>query len=127
MNIKVLPLPSRFLNISLLHLVSEGASEVPPVFFRDGLYKVGNICWFELKGKAFKYDVEDFNHTLLTTSVKEIGCDVMGRLEYILNNYPRILTKQQIKLIHAYNFNSTAKDINKNISLRVLRYNKGVL
>lgn len=126
MNIKVLPLPSRLLHMSVLQLAYGGAIKVPPVFFRDGLYKVGNICWFELKGRAFKYDVEDFNHTLLASNVKEISCDVMQKLSYILKNYSRILTKQQIELVHAYHFNCAAKDIDKNISLRVLKYNKGV-
>lgn len=46
--------------------------ETVPVFNRDGLYKCGNVSWFEVDGRAFTYNVDTFNHSLDTLHGEEL-------------------------------------------------------
>ncbi len=46
--------------------------EVFPEFNRDGIYMNDQRCWFEIGGKAFKYDRKTFEFDLKMLSVKPL-------------------------------------------------------
>lgn len=66
MNLKVLPLnfwQKIYLKDEWKHVRPE-LREIPPKLNRDGYYLKGDLCWFEISGKAFLYDKESFMYDI---------------------------------------------------------------
>ncbi len=59
--------------------------ETVPVFNRNGLYKCGNVSWFEVDGRAFTYNVGTFNHALDTAHGIELSKEKVKALAGIIN------------------------------------------
>ena len=71
--------------------------ETVPVFSRDGIYLRGKECWIEIHGKAFKYSVSSFKHTLDNLDAERYNQRQIEALVELRNQ--GLATKPQEKLL----------------------------
>jgi hypothetical protein len=106
MKIKVLPhtvyLPSKFRDERLLDKLNNYHKEITPVFNRTGEYLMGDKCWFEVRGRAFKKRKENFLFELRQCFMSEVDINVIHKLVAITRIDSSILTLAQCKLIADY-------------------------
>ena len=65
MNLKVLQLENW-----MKYFRDEDLQEIPALLDREGYYKLGDLCWFEVEGKAYLQDVADFDHDLSIFNIR---------------------------------------------------------
>lgn len=87
----------------LLHELDTYHDEIPPVFNREGTYLVGDKCWFEVRGRAFKFEKRMFLYNLRQLFVEEVDVNVVRLLKKIDRIDSHILTFEQRKLVGDYN------------------------
>ena len=57
--------------------------EIEPIFNREGYYLMNGYCWFEVRGKAYEYDVESFIFRLkllMHRPIRDIEYSMLSRL-----------------------------------------------
>jgi len=98
MNIKVMKLPRLYKNHKFAEEVAAGYhKEVPVVFNRDGIYRMGDACWLESDGRAFEYDKDFFDYELSLLNHKSLSDSVLCCLERALSL--GIASKSQMELL----------------------------
>ncbi len=101
MNIKTIPLYSWMKNSWALEDVLKYGSykQLPTVFNRPGVYKIGKVCWFETTdGKAFYYDREQFDYDMSLINVSEYNARQVNALGVACRE--KVATKTQQRLYH---------------------------
>jgi len=106
MRIKVLPHTvyqvSKHRDKRLLLELDNYHEEIAPVFNRTGEYLMGDKCWFEVRGRAFKKRKIDFLFELRQCFMAEVDVNVIHKLVDITRIDSSILTLEQCKLIEDY-------------------------
>lgn len=74
--------------------------EIIPVFKRRGKYLLGELCWFEVGGRAFKFNRLQFLHDLETWHASEMDQRKVSALQAVVDN--RMATKRQEQLLRQY-------------------------
>ena len=73
--------------------------EINPVFNRRGLYLYGSQCWFEIEGRAFLYEKKHFLETLNLRNFEEVCDNYLQKLDDISKVYPKMLSKEEKRLL----------------------------
>ena len=77
MKLKILPLENWMYDIDSISELN--LKEISPIFKRNGFYLKRNVCWFEINGKAFIYNRDDFIHSLNIFNHKHLrDCDFIN-------------------------------------------------
>lgn len=102
MNYKVLPLNFWMKHPKLLEncLTTHRYKFTNPELHREGIYKLGKKCWFEIDGYAYTYPVEDFNYQLNMLNAEELTVKQGKALEEIIKQ--KLSSKEQRKLFQFY-------------------------
>lgn len=75
--------------------------EIPPILNRDGYYKYGNDCWFEVNGQAWLCsDINAFEFTLNTLHAAEYRPEQIIGLSAIVKT--NLATKKQRSMMRHY-------------------------
>ncbi len=87
MNVKVLKCP-----LSRHYTYNHYGMGRPPdhrtVYGRDGLYLVGNDCWCELDGMAWKYDADHFRFSMDLIDAYQLSSNDLKTLQHIVARIP---------------------------------------
>jgi hypothetical protein len=75
-------------------------TEITPTFNREGFYLQGGNCWFEVNGKAYIGDKNQFLYKLQTLNDNEKGTEVYRALK-ALQRVAK-LTKEQAEFCDRY-------------------------
>lgn len=68
-------------------------TQLEPVLNRDGVFKRGKDCWFEVRGQAFTYDIELFKYELSLLNAPSLSMQQINALEAIVK--AKLATKKQ--------------------------------
>lgn len=67
-----------------------------PIVNRDGVFKRGKDCWFEVRGQAFTYDIEMFKYEFSLLNAPSLSTQQVNALKAIVK--AKLATKQQKKM-----------------------------
>lgn len=83
--------------------------QIEPILHRDGLFKWGKKCWFEVRGQAFTYEPEMFDLELSLLNIQCLDTTQMKALKMIVDT--KLASKEQKAMYQAisYNFDSLSK------------------
>lgn len=98
----------------LLNELNTYHEEIPPVYFRDGEYLLGDKCWFEVRGRAFTKRKEDFLFELRQLDMLDIDINVIEHLKSIKRIGSKVITKEQLTLITDYEHFLHIRSIKRN-------------
>lgn len=59
-------------------------TQIEPILNRDGIFKRGNECWFEVRGQAFMYDIEMFKYEFKILNNQSLSIQQVKALEAIV-------------------------------------------
>lgn len=106
MKLKVLPLsPTMDLEFyddddKPMFFNSVKGDEINPVFNRPGIYKYGNLCWFETGNLAYRYNSAQFNYKLNIFHISELDIKQYRALKDVVEH--KLATKEQKEMMHLY-------------------------
>lgn len=72
--------------------------EIEPIMNRDGIFKRGQKCWFEVRGQAFTYPLETFNFEYSLVDLPSLSQQQMAALKMVVDT--KMATKEQRALYH---------------------------
>tara|TARA_R110000851_G_scaffold211723_2_gene364402 strand:- start:154 stop:582 length:429 start_codon:yes stop_codon:yes gene_type:complete len=104
----------------LLDELNNYQEEIDPVFHRDGEYLLGDKCWFEVRGRAFKKRKQDFLFELRQCEMADIDINVVNKLVEIKRISSGFLTCDQCNLITEYSHFIRNRD-NKRLSRKRIK------
>ncbi len=85
--------------------------EINTVFNRDGIYKQGKNCWFEVNGKAYQYSIQTFNLEQKILDVNEMDNKKIEALKQIC--LVGLATKKQKEILNIHKMFGKKLDVNK--------------
>jgi hypothetical protein len=85
--------------------------EIEPTFCKDGIYKQGKKCWFEVSGKAYIYPVERFVYDFNIIDVNEYDNNAINALTQIVKL--GLATKKQTSIVDIHNLHCKKLDKEK--------------
>lgn len=74
--------------------------ETHPVFNRPGIYKYGNLCWFETGNFAYKYSPAQFDYQLSIFNISELNTNQYQALKSIVEQ--KLATNKQKEMMYLY-------------------------
>jgi len=70
--------------------------EIEPIMNRDGIFKRGKDCWFEVRGQAFTYPLETFNFEFSLVNLPSLSLQQMTALKMVVDT--KLATREQREL-----------------------------
>lgn len=67
--------------------------QIEPILNRDGIFKRGTECWFEVRGQAFMYEIETFKYEFRILNDQSFSIQQVKALEAIVK--VKMATKKQ--------------------------------
>lgn len=67
--------------------------QIEPILNRDGIFKRGTECWFEVRGQAFMYEIEMFKYEFRILNNQSFSIQQVKALEAIVK--VKMATKKQ--------------------------------
>lgn len=58
--------------------------QIEPILNRDGVFKRGKECWFEVRGQAFMYEIEMFKYEFKILNNQSLSIQQVKALEAIV-------------------------------------------
>lgn len=92
--------------------------ETTVMFSRDGLYKCGKVSWFEVGGKAFEYNAEQFDSDLSVVAGIELSKEKLSALAAIIN--VGLSTKEQREMYRAACLAIECRNVRRSVRKRML-------
>ncbi len=77
--------------------------EIEPILNREGIYKRGKECWFEIRGKAYVYPVETFDFEFSLINTPSLSSQELNALKAIVST--KFATKKQHELYRTICYN----------------------
>ncbi len=77
--------------------------EIEPILNREGIYKRGKECWFEIRGKAYVYPVETFDFEFSLINTPSLSSQELNALKAIVST--KFSTKKQQELYRTICYN----------------------
>lgn len=74
--------------------------EISPIIGKNGIYKSGLNCWFEVDGKAYSYPVKRFNYDFKIIEINEYDNKDIKALSEIVKL--GLATKKQKEIVSLY-------------------------
>jgi hypothetical protein len=87
--------------------------QIEPIVNRDGIFKRGNECWFEIRGLAFTYDLAMFKYKFSLLDAPTLSSQQMNALHEIVK--AKLASKQQKKLYNTVCYN--AEDLYRRLEM----------
>jgi hypothetical protein len=102
----------------LQDLLEEGSRngrylQIEPIVNRDGIFKRGTECWFEVRGRAFTYDLAMFKYEFSLLDYPSLSAQQLNALQAIMK--AKLASKQQKKLHDVICYH--AKDFNRRLDV----------
>lgn len=72
--------------------------QIEPILHRDGIFKRGKECWFEVRGQAFTYPLETFNFEYSLLNLPSLSQQQMAALKMVVGT--KMATKGQRELYY---------------------------
>lgn len=76
--------------------------QIEPILHRDGIFKRGKECWFEVRGQAFTYPLETFNFEYSLLNLPSLGQQQMLALKMVVDT--KMATKTQRELYYLLSY-----------------------
>lgn len=80
-------------------------TQLEPILNRDGVFKRGKNCWFEVRGQAFTYDIELFKYELSLLNAPSLSIQQINALEAIVKAKLATKTQKNMYEVIAYRVN----------------------
>ena len=90
-------------------------TQIKPIYYKDGYYCYGSICWFEVGGEAWKGSVLDFNHILNTLNASEFNYRQINALKTLEKEFKNLITTKQKDIIYYYDHWIELKRLEKEV------------
>lgn len=87
--------------------------QIEPIVNRDGIFKRGIECWFEIRGLAFTYDLAMFKYKFSLLDAPALSAQQMNALHAIVK--AKLASKQQKKLYNTVCYN--AEDLYRRLEI----------
>jgi hypothetical protein len=87
--------------------------QIEPIVNRDGIFKRGTECWFEVRGEAFTYDIAMFKYKFSLLDAPTLSAQQMNALHAIVK--AKLASKQQKKLYNTVCYN--AEDLYRRLEM----------
>jgi hypothetical protein len=119
MNITKMNLQHCFENEAMLQdLLEEGSLngrylQIEPIVNRDGIFKRGKDCWFEVRGRAFTYDITMFKYEFSLLDYPSLSAQQLNALQAIVKT--KLASNQQKKLYDVICYH--AKDFSRRLDV----------
>lgn len=84
-------------------LSSDPYLEIEPVVHRNGIFKQGKKCWFEVDGRAYTYRADMFDFELGLLNVPALAPSQIKALKMVIDN--KLASKEQKKLYETICYN----------------------
>ena len=118
---------SGFREERMLEELNDYHKEITPVFNRTGEYLLGDKCWFEVRGRAFKKRKKDFLYELRQCEMADTDIELVRKLVDIRKSYPRMLSKKQSRLIMDYGHFLSIRGMKRNSMKRLKEWKAELL
>ena len=91
-----------------------------PQFHRPGIYKQGNLCWFESDDRAWSYDPKDFAYSLSLLQAAELNTHQVRALQAVVDQ--KLATKAQRHLLRMCGDSASIRQSGRNARSWVNRF-----
>lgn len=87
--------------------------QIDPIVHRDGVFKRGKDCWFEIRGQAFTYDSEMFDFEFGLLNVPSLSTSQFQALKMVVEQ--KLASVEQKKLYQTLCYN--LEDLSKRLEI----------
>lgn len=99
--------------------------KISPDFFRNGYYKYGKVCWFEIGNEAYLDNPKSFNFRLDLFNASEINSRKATALKAIITE--KLATQKQINLFRNYEFSCKLRELGRQSIKKKFAIKDGVM
>ena len=87
--------------------------QIDPIVHRDGVFKRGKDCWFEIRGQAFTYDSKMFDFEFSLLNVPSLSTSQFQALKMVIDQ--KLASVEQKKLYQTLCYN--LEDLSKRLEM----------